>query len=84
MVLVLFIVDAVLHPLVGSLAARPLIPGGLSTLTLILVLFLRSFRAGLIVAAIACGEALAFVGLLVPGATLMIGAGALVGVAFQG
>jgi membrane protein DedA with SNARE-associated domain len=36
--------------------------------------------AGLIVFAIACAEALAFVGLLVPGATLMIGAGALVGI----
>ena len=35
--------------------------------------------AGLIVGAIACAEALAFIGMLVPGATLMIGAGALVG-----
>ena len=35
--------------------------------------------AGLIIAAITCAEALAFVGMLVPGATLMIGAGALVG-----
>ncbi len=35
--------------------------------------------AGLIVGAITCAEALAFVGMLVPGATLMIGAGALVG-----
>jgi membrane protein DedA with SNARE-associated domain/membrane-associated phospholipid phosphatase len=35
--------------------------------------------AGLIVASIACAEALAFVGMVVPGATLMIGAGALVG-----
>jgi len=35
--------------------------------------------AGLIVAAVACAEALAFVGLIVPGATLMLGAGALVG-----
>lgn len=35
--------------------------------------------AGLIVAAIACAEALAFIGMIVPGATLLIGAGALVG-----
>ncbi|MDA8107982.1 MAG: VTT domain-containing protein, partial [Betaproteobacteria bacterium] len=40
--------------------------------------------AGVIVASIACAEALAFVGLLVPGATLMIGAGALVGVGALG
>ncbi len=36
--------------------------------------------AGLIVFAIACAEALAFVGVLVPGATMMVGAGALVGI----
>jgi membrane protein DedA with SNARE-associated domain/membrane-associated phospholipid phosphatase len=35
--------------------------------------------AGLIVFAIACTEALAFVGMVVPGATMMVGAGALVG-----
>lgn len=35
--------------------------------------------AGVIVGAIACAEALAFIGMIVPGATLMIGAGALVG-----
>ena len=40
--------------------------------------------AGLIVAAITCAEALAFVGVLVPGATLMIGAGALVGIGVLG
>lgn len=36
--------------------------------------------AGLLVAAIACAESLAFVGLVVPGAVMMLGAGALVGV----
>lgn len=36
--------------------------------------------AGLLVAAIACAESLAFVGLVVPGAIMMLGAGALVGV----
>jgi len=35
--------------------------------------------AGVIVFSIACAEALAFVGLVVPGATLMIGASAVVG-----
>lgn len=40
--------------------------------------------AGIIVASIAFGEALAFVGLFIPGATLMIGAGALIGVGALG
>jgi len=36
--------------------------------------------AGLLVAAIACGESLAFIGLVIPGAVMMLGAGALIGV----
>ncbi|WP_324781149.1 bifunctional DedA family/phosphatase PAP2 family protein [Thiobacillus sedimenti] len=36
--------------------------------------------AGLLVALVACAESLAFIGLLVPGAIVMLGAGALVGV----
>lgn len=40
--------------------------------------------AGVIVGSIACAEALAFVGLLVPGATLIVGAGALVGMGVLG
>jgi len=42
------------------------------------------YWAGVIVAAITCAEALAFVGMIVPGATLMIGAGALVGLGTLG
>lgn len=40
--------------------------------------------AGLIVFAIACTEALAFIGVIVPGATMMVGAGALVGLGAMG
>lgn len=40
--------------------------------------------AGLLVALIACAESLAFVGLIVPGALMMIGAGTLIGVGALG
>lgn len=44
----------------------------------------HAYLAGLIVALIACAESLAFVGLVVPGAVMMLGAGALVGAGVLG